>query len=199
MTITFIVMCLDLLCRYSGILSHWCNIISVTCIKESLSALITQLTENVTGTLAFGCKRVWSNLTLLKRYCNVSRWFRKVWFDSTISKPYLDVSPSSHVYVKQTFSQWCNVKYINCRVNLNKRLKKKVLGNIITEQSLKGLCRFHCKISPRYNVQERFWNFCYHVVASYFSWPFCNLSLIYFLILFILPIIEHQSKLFLSD
>ena len=34
----------------------------------------SQLTENVTGTLAFGCKRVWSNLILLKRYCNVSRW-----------------------------------------------------------------------------------------------------------------------------
>ena len=33
-----------------------------------------QLTENVTGTLAFGCKSVWSNLTLLKHYCNVSRF-----------------------------------------------------------------------------------------------------------------------------
>ena len=33
--------------------------------------------ENVTGTLAFGCKSVWLNLTLLKRYCNVSRWLQK--------------------------------------------------------------------------------------------------------------------------
>ena len=144
--------------------------------KSLKAGEVTQLAENVTGTLAFGCKRVWSNLTL--HWWNVivtlAVGCRKVWFDSTLLKPYLDVSPWSHVYVKQTFPQRCKVKYINCRLNLNKRLKTKVPGNIISKQSLQGPCRFYCKISPSNNVQERFWNFCYHVVASYFIWPFCN-------------------------
>ena len=50
---------------------------------------------------------------------------RNLWFVSTLLKPHSDVSPWSHVYVKRAFSQRFNVNYINCRLNLNKRLKKK--------------------------------------------------------------------------
>ena len=40
MTITFICIDLDRLCRYSGILSHCYSIISVTCIIDAVSLII---------------------------------------------------------------------------------------------------------------------------------------------------------------
>ena len=52
-------------------------------------------------------------------------------------------------------------------------IKKKVLGTIIWQGSADFIASmYNFKTSPSYNVQECFWNFCYHVVASYFKWPF---------------------------
>ena len=66
---------------------------------------------------------------------------------------------------------------------MKKRLKNKVLGNIISEQSLKGLCRYR-PLNTFKNVFETFgttWSLLTSVGC------FITLLLIYFLIWFILP------------
>ena len=52
----------------------------------------SQLTENVTGTFAFGCPKVWMNHLLLKYYCKVFHWFKNEFVETNLVKPFTECS-----------------------------------------------------------------------------------------------------------